>query len=1483
MKPKIKLLFILTIFIVGFTKISNATHIAGGDISYQCVGQDSFLITVNLFRDCAATLGAPPTGNMTFTSTCGGSVTANLVKQTSFEISQLCPTELANSTCNGGPRPGMEQHIYSGIVVLSAPCNVWTMSWTDCCRNNLIDNLTNPLTVGTHLYATMYSGVDSCNNSPTFTSQPIPYVCLNQIVNYNFGVVEPDGDSIVYFMSPAYENGTTLAPYLGTYTANQPLPGANAVLNAFNGQLTFTPTAVGVYVIVVRIEEYDAATGVIKGTSIRDVQVVVRSCSNTPPSIDSPGIYNFSGSGVQLDSNSVEVCVGDSFSFDVAISDPDTLDSLNILHNIYAALDSSAVITITPGNPIVINVSWTAPPYSPPFTSFTITGLDDACPVVGIVSGVFNVYINPSTYAGLDRDICAGTQWVDIPVVGGSSFIWTTISGSPIDTIEFLPNGTPNPNFNMTCRQCDNPSVSPQLTTTYVVISNLSSTCTNIDTITVTVHPNFDITMPNDTIICPIDSVNLAVTTDQPSFTYLYDWAPSASLSQDSIANPWAFPTVPTNYNVTVEVPGGCVKTGSVFVDLSPPFPPGITVMGDTTICLGDSTQLMASLGDVTPANCGLSTGPCIGTPNSGIIGTGTQTTTATGYPAPYGRFYWGAKHQILFTAAELQAMGMLNGGKITSLAFDVTTVGSPNNMDNFEVKMGCTSSSDLTGGWESGLVTVLPGATYNTVTGWNTHTFANAYDWDGISNLVVEICYNNSNYSSAASSITTYTPTTFTSVIYYRADNSNVCSNTANYTQSSNRPNMQFQYCSGAEPSAFNYSWTPSSNMDSANSQTPIVWPVSSTNYQVVVQDTFGSCSDTIEHLLTIVTEFDAGFEMPDSVCLNGGMITCLPNIGGGVFSGPGIIDSINGIFDPSITGIGTFPINYWVASPTGNCVNDSTINIEVIPSTDPSFSIKEFCFGSAADTLVPVSPGGTWSGTGMADSISGIFDPTGLPAGDYAITYSITDPCIIDSTMTIRIIEPYTFILNNTTVEVCEGSTEDLNLNYTLSSHPLQGSGPVVATWFSPDGLVDTAGIFNADTVPGTYSIILSIAGEDGSCGSSQSFFVEINPVDYATATHDLAYCSDNKQARLFINPWLFGAGVTYTQTPISPLGATDTLDINPYGQNGEFDATIHGVGQWAIEMTYVNVYGCTGVTNDTIHVLDTPLAPTLDDATYCEGDSVFLSATGATQDSIYWHGDFLLTDTIGIGNPTYWDIAPDPTLGDVFVWVTENNWVCVSPKVQYKLPIKPSPVAEFEMSYQDTNDAQVANVPHTDSPIFGFTPFLVNFYALNTTASDTIIWYHHWEKGTLIPGEVNSSNSRAINWNYTLPNLDKNFLPIEGTEAYINQMVIINEFGCVDTADVDIYSIASEQFYNVFTPNGDGKNDIFTVPVFGLTDYKVQIFNRWGKKIYEWTDPAAGWAGEDQPDGVYFYVVTGLNNDTEKSEYKQQGTVTLMGANK
>ena len=79
------------------------------------------------------------------------------------------------------------------------------------------------------------------------------------------------------------------------------------------------------------------------------------------------------------------------------------------------------------------------------------------------------------------------------------------------------------------------------------------------------------------------------------------------------------------------------------------------------------------------------------------------------------------------------------------------------------------------------------------------------------------------------------------------------------------------------------------------------------------------------------------------------------------------------------------------------------------------------------------------------------------------------------------------------------------------------------------------------------------------------------------------------------------------------------------------------------------------------------------------------------------------------------------------------------------------------------------------------------------------------------------------------------------------------------------------------NVFTPNGDGQNDIFTIQLpFKLSNFRCEIFSKSGKKIYEFTNPQTGWdgkiKGQHASEGIYYYIVTGKKDDgtpyTEKS---------------
>ena len=99
-------------------------------------------------------------------------------------------------------------------------------------------------------------------------------------------------------------------------------------------------------------------------------------------------------------------------------------------------------------------------------------------------------------------------------------------------------------------------------------------------------------------------------------------------------------------------------------------------------------------------------------------------------------------------------------------------------------------------------------------------------------------------------------------------------------------------------------------------------------------------------------------------------------------------------------------------------------------------------------------------------------------------------------------------------------------------------------------------------------------------------------------------------------------------------------------------------------------------------------------------------------------------------------------------------------------------------------------------------------------------------------------------------------------------------VNNASCSsDSSEVNVQ--ISESYLavpNVFTPNGDGKNDEFRVAYRSLKEFHCWVYNRWGKLVYEWTDPSKGWDGtingRPAAEGAYYYVIRALGTDAAKN---------------
>jgi hypothetical protein len=182
----------------------------------------------------------------------------------------------------------------------------------------------------------------------------------------------------------------------------------------------------------------------------------------------------------------------------------------------------------------------------------------------------------------------------------------------------------------------------------------------------------------------------------------------------------------------------------------------------------------------------------------STIVGNGTAVNAPTAYPAPLNCVQKQVKEQYLIRASELDSLGV-SAGNINDIAFHVSAVTVTSTITkatllNYNIRVGVTNDTALST-WESGLTTVYNIDTLRLTTadtGWRTFAFTSPYYWDGVSNLLVEVCFSSPNTSTK---VQTYcTQKTYNSAISYRNANVNACSWTGNPSSVFTKiPNMKF------------------------------------------------------------------------------------------------------------------------------------------------------------------------------------------------------------------------------------------------------------------------------------------------------------------------------------------------------------------------------------------------------------------------------------------------------------------------------------------------------------------------------------------------------------------------------------------------------------------------------------------------------------------------------------------------------------------
>lgn len=328
-----------------------ATHIAGAELTYECLGNDQYRVRLKLYRDCLN--GQAPFDNplelFVFRSTTGqleGTYAVNVP----FNTPEILPENW--DACVGTPyNICVEVGIYERIVTLPPIFGGYDFAWARCCRNNIITNLQDPQCEGVTFLAHVPGPTEAiCNTMPEFNSAPPLFLCAGETFYFDYSATDPDGDSLVYEISNPYTGLDLLGQGAGNNSGNcgfgQPQPAVNSnnnpmgpppyanvvfapghsYLNPFGpggfisinpstGYLTAIPQNQGAYVLAVSVKEY--RNGVLISENKRDFQFYVINClpQGTPPEL------THDLSGVNSSNDTIYAQAGEPFCYDFTVAD----------------------------------------------------------------------------------------------------------------------------------------------------------------------------------------------------------------------------------------------------------------------------------------------------------------------------------------------------------------------------------------------------------------------------------------------------------------------------------------------------------------------------------------------------------------------------------------------------------------------------------------------------------------------------------------------------------------------------------------------------------------------------------------------------------------------------------------------------------------------------------------------------------------------------------------------------------------------------------------------------------------------------------------------------------------------------------------------------------------------------------------------------------------------------------------------------------
>jgi gliding motility-associated-like protein len=1067
---------------------------------------------------------------------------------------------------------------------------------------------------------------------------------------------------------------------------------------------------------------------------------------------------------------------------------------------------------------------------------------------------------NGSAAAGPDYG-CLGTQpnpawyYFQVSQNGTINIGISGTGGGDVDFICWGPFTSPTANCgNLTAANTVDCSYSGSATETVTInnatagqyyqllLTNFSNTTQNINfnQIGGTGSTNCGLIAPvTSATICAGQSATIYANTTLTSPTFV--WSPGGMTTQTITVSP----AVTTVYTVSVTGlnPANTSTTiiGTGTVTVTSPIP--ITVSpSSSTVCAGQSVALsssgsgpfvwMASSGSNPPSTANVTVSPSVTTTYTVVSGVGTCTSQAVA-TVSISLTPSITITPSLSTICSGQSQVLSASG---SAPFSWSASSGPNPPGTATVNVSPTSTTTYT---------VFSGAGTCTASAVATVSISSAPSI-AITPSLSSICSGQSQTLSASGSgpfswsassgavppgLATVTVTPSTSTTYTVLSGTGTCTASAVATVSitltptvSITPSLS-AICAGESQTlttigAGPFAWTASSGPNPPNSPSIVVTPSTSTTYTVLSGT--GAC--TTQAVATISVGATPPINITPSntiICLGENVL--LSSTGTGPYTwtasaGSNPASAANVTVTPNVT------TTYTVLSGTGACTAQAVATVSIAPTLSVNITPSNTTICLGAYSVLSSSGAGPFTWTASSGiSLPSVASVTVSPSSNTTYTVLLgTGACTAQAVATVSIAPALTINITPSVATICGGQTTTLSCN---------GAGPFA--WTASSGVNPTASatVFVSPTVTSTYTVLSGT----GACTAQAVATVSVLPViDPTIIANSPTVCITNTVSLMVAS----GTGLTYTWQPTTAIsGANNTNSVIAMPPS---TATV------IYTVTVSNGY-CSDVDTVKLQVktaVKIMSVITLNNDTICTGGCVTFSATSTGSQPIYYNWYY----ESGIGTSSV-GIAPEacyPSAGSFSVVATASN-TC-----GFDTLVKTNLVKVFDFPVLIVHGDTSINIGES-TEIFA-------------SGGLTYDWYG-------IPGIGSNITCSTCSNTIVQPTVTTQYIVVASNTSYCKVQDTVTVIVDVNCGDFFIP--------NVFSPNDDGLNDLINVHGRCISTFNLQIFSRWGEKVFETSTLENSWdgtfRGKRLDTGVFVYKADGVSIDGQS--FKMQGNITLI----